>query len=53
MRNYSGFYQGLSGYYMVFMNYVALLMLTRKTILLQFLIDCDMKTRPSKVKILT
>ena len=53
MRNYSGFYQGFSGYYMIFMNYVALLMLTRKTILLQFLIDCDMKTRPSKVQILT
>ena len=28
-------------------------MLTRKTILLQFLIDCDMKASPSKVKILT
>ena len=22
-RNYSGFYQSLSGYYMVFMNYIA------------------------------
>ena len=44
MGNYSGLYQGLSGYYMVFMNYIAALMLTRK------ISGCDMKTRPSKVK---
>ena len=29
-REYSGFYQGLSGYYKAFMNYVAALMFTRK-----------------------
>ena len=52
MLNYSGFYQGLSGYYMVFMNYIAALTLTRKTILFQFLSDCGVKGRPSKAKVL-
>ena len=49
MRNYSGFYQDLSGYYMVFMNYIAItLTLTRKIILLQFVSGCDVKTRLSR-----
>ena len=50
MPNYSGFYQGLNGYYMVFMNYIAALMLTKNNILLQFLSDCGVKTSPSKAK---
>ena len=50
MRNYSGFYQGLSGYYMVFMNYIVAL--RGKIILLQFLSDCGVKTRSSRVKLL-
>ena len=37
---------------MVFMNYIAALKLTRKIILLQFLSDCGVKTRPSKNKVL-
>ena len=49
MRNYSGFYQDLSGYYMVFMNYIAItLTLPRKIIFLQFVSDCDVKTRLSR-----
>ena len=39
MRNYSGFYQDLSGYYMVFLNYIAALSLTGKIVVLQFLSD--------------
>ena len=34
------------------MNYIAALTLTRKIILLQFLSDCGVKTRPSKAKVL-
>ena len=34
------------------MNYIAALTLTRKIILLQFLGDCGVKTRPSKAKVL-
>ena len=37
---------------MVFMNYTAALKLTRKIILLQFLSDCGVKTRPSQNKVL-
>ena len=52
VRNYSGFYQGLSDYYMVFINYIVLLKLTKKIILLQYLSECGVKTRSSKAKIL-
>ena len=52
MCNYSKFYQFLSGDYMAFMNYIALLTFGRKILQLQFLKDCSMKTRPSKAKIL-
>ena len=45
MRNYSGFYQDLSGYYMVFMNYIPSSTLTTKIIFLQVLNDCGVKTR--------
>ena len=38
--------------YVVFMSYIAVWTFTRKTILLQFLSDCDLKMRPSKGKIL-
>ena len=51
MRN-SEFYQGLTGYVIVFMNYIAALTLTTKIILLQFSSDCGIKTRPSKAKVL-
>ena len=40
MRNYSGFYQGHSGYYMVFMNYIAALTLARKNYFASTLSDC-------------
>ena len=53
MRNYSGFYQGLIGYYMVFKNYIAALTLSRKIILPLFLSGCGVKMRPSKAKVLT
>ena len=49
MPNHSGFYQGFSGYYMVFMNYIAALTLTRKIILLQFLSDYGMRASKAKV----
>ena len=52
MRNYSGFYQDLSGYFTVFMNYVAALILTRKVILFQFVSDYAKKTRLFKTKVL-
>ena len=44
MRNYSGFYQGLSGYYIVFMNNIPGLTLSIKIILLQLLSACGVKT---------
>ena len=44
MLNYLGFYQGLSSYYMVFMNCIAALTLSRTIVLLQFLSDCGVKT---------
>ena len=50
--NYSGFYQGPSGYYMVLMNYFAALMLTRKFIMFHCCGDCGVKTRSSKAKVL-
>ena len=52
MRNYSGFYQDLSGYFIVFMNYVAALILTRKVILFQFVSDYAKKARLFKTKVL-
>ena len=52
MCDFSGFYQGLSGCYMIFMNYIAALTLTKKITLLQFFSDCAVKTRPSKAKVL-
>ena len=52
MRNYSGFYQGVSGSYKVFMNYIAGLKFMKKIIFLQFLSDCNVKTRSVKTKVL-
>ena len=52
MRNYSGFYQDLSGYFIVFMNYVAALILTRKVILFQFVSDYAKKRGFLKPKFL-
>ena len=48
MRNYSGFYQNISGTYIVFVNYIAGLTLPRKIILLQFLSDCKRSLLRSK-----
>ena len=51
IRNYSGFCKDLSGYYIIFMNYIAALTLTKKILLLQFLSECSIEARPSKNKI--
>ena len=52
MRVYFGFYQDLSGCYMILLNCIPALTLTRKIILLQYLNDGGVKMKSSKDNVL-
>ena len=52
MRVYLGFYQDLSGCYMILLNCIPALTLTRKIILLQYLNDGGVKMKSSKDNVL-